>query len=1381
MFYFRYFFIPFFATLFFFQVSIASPNTTIQPIKFREATPINRWDIDANGEAKALSDGLLVLRYLFGFHGQTLIDKAVSLSAARKTAPEIESYLKKNRNDFDIDGDGEVKPLSDGLLLLRYLFDFRGNTLISGVVSVKATRKTAAEIEAYLNQLTKISPLLSFSFDHVKLPKLNVLPTEPVYFDFTLRKSGTAFDQVQLYTYLSTENKIAKVSGFTGYGIKQSRFIDNIYSTNNYIRLKAPKTKGVYYAGICVVNIFNDNRLVKKINECSKPLQIEVTQSITTNKKTPDLIIKQTTLSPNNVKPKNTFSFDYDVINQNELINDGGRVSVHLSTDSNISPSDALLSVGSKTLTSLKKGESKHYAYKNLIAPDKEGVYWVGLCLEIHYENIVYPPANCSQGVKLTVKPRVDIIPPEIKILGANPVNVIQGSVYRDAGAIATDDVDGNIKVTTTGDTVETSKIDSYVLFYSATDKAGNKTTVSRTIIVQKVQKAVKGIDIIPSTIALAPNKQHELNARLTYVDGSSEILSGTYLTWQVADSGIAEIKGAVSTATVFAKKIVILRALKQGKTTLTAQFKGVTSTPIKVVVSAVDITVPVIKLIGDASVTLKQGDTYKEAGATATDDTDGTIKVNITGAVDTATRGTYRRTYTATDKANNRAVVYRSIFITGKIDPRRLQKRSVIVISTDYPQTHIKTLKRDFNAVIRTKNEQTARYETRLDFNKVMLVDLGRSSEKGTQRHQYNPQQIHHFKWYKDTGSFEFIFKDKENKILHRFKFNKQGGFRSAYFEFDGEQYNASKATYQTDPHGYLYLEKGVLRFDSEYLLDASGTKISGFESKTWTLSKFDNIKSVDIVLQTTSFGVKGYSQIPLVIFYERSVENTVRTIDGSANNLQNKIMGKADTPLRRIAPNGYTDYISSPAGLNRPNPRTLSNIISMQAGSIPNQLKASDFLWVWGQFLDHDIDLTESASPKEYYNIPIPLGDSQFDPLTRGISIIPFLRSDYDKTTGFSADNPRQQMNGISTWHDASNVYGSDDKRATALRTMDGSGKLKSSAGNLLPFNIGGYSNAGGTGANLFFAGDIRANEQVSLTSLHTLFMREHNRLADYIAAKQPNLSGEEIYQKARKLVGAEMQIITYNEYLPLLLGASAIKPYSGYQPAVNATISNLFSGAAYRYGHSALNPVLLRLDAQGKRLDKGNLSLKDAFFSPKRLTDEGGIAPILRGLNKQVAQSIDSMLIDAVRNFLFGKPGEGGFDLASLNIQRGRDHGLPSYNDAREALGLPRKHSFTDITLDSRMSSRLARAYQQVDDIDVWIGGLSEEHVPGAMVGELIRTVLTQQFEALRDGDRFWYQYDLSDDELALVDGVSLADIIRRNTVIDKEISNTVFKAK
>ncbi len=503
-------------------------------------------------------------------------------------------------------------------------------------------------------------------------------------------------------------------------------------------------------------------------------------------------------------------------------------------------------------------------------------------------------------------------------------------------------------------------------------------------------------------------------------------------------------------------------------------------------------------------------------------------------------------------------------------------------------------------------------------------------------------------------------------------------------------------------------------------------------------------------------------------------------RSIDGTGNNLAAPDQGAAFIPLLRLAAPDYADGVSQLAGALRPSAREVSNLVIAQEETLPNSHGVTDFLWQWGQFLDHDLDLTDGVDPPEPADIAVPEGDPFFDPDGNGDVTIPFNRSLYDPESGTDSDNPRQQENEITAWIDASNVYGSDGDRAAALRANDGTGRLATSAGDLLPFNTAGLPNAGGTAETLFLAGDVRANEQIGLTVMHTLFVREHNRLAEMVAAANPELTGEQIYQKARQLVGAEMQAITYNEYLPALMGENPLDPYTGYDPDVNAGISNLFSTAAYRYGHSALSPQILRLNAKGREIDGGHLALRDAFFAPQLLSEEGDLDPILRGLASQICQTIDPFVIDDVRNFLFGPPGAGGFDLAALNIQRGRDHGLPSYNDARVALGLAAAESFADVSSDPEIQSRLAAAYGDVSDMDVWVGGLAEDPVNGGMLGELFFRVLKDQFEALRDGDRFWYELVLTEAEAEMIDKTLLSKIIRANTGVGNELQKNVFVA-
>ncbi len=505
------------------------------------------------------------------------------------------------------------------------------------------------------------------------------------------------------------------------------------------------------------------------------------------------------------------------------------------------------------------------------------------------------------------------------------------------------------------------------------------------------------------------------------------------------------------------------------------------------------------------------------------------------------------------------------------------------------------------------------------------------------------------------------------------------------------------------------------------------------------------------------------------------------IRSYDGSGNNPTDELMGSAGQQLMRLLPVDYTDGIAAISGATRPSARAISNAVSAQVGSIPNEHNASDFVWQWGQFVDHDFTLSDGVDPAEPADIEVPAGDPYFDPTSSGTQTIGLNRSIYDISTGTGVDNPRQQINEITSWIDASNVYGSDEERALALRTMDGTGRLKTSAGNLLPFNEPGLPNAGGSSNTLFLAGDVRANEQVGLTAMHVLFMREHNWQANRISNDNPDMDGEQIYQQARKIVAAEMQAITYYEYLPTLLGRNAISRYDGYDAEIDGTIANLFSHAIFRYGHSALSPTLKRLNPAGETIDAGDLPLRNAFFSPLRLIDEGGIEPLLRGLASQVSQKVDNYLIDDVRNFLFGPPGSGGFDLAALNIQRGRDHGLPNYNDVREAFGMEPAHSFADITSDSAKQAALAAVYDDVFDIDLWVGALSEDPYEDAMVGELIYAVIKEQFEALRDGDRFWYENYLNNDEQRVVRDTRLSDIIRRNSNIGNEIPNDVFHVR
>ncbi len=494
-------------------------------------------------------------------------------------------------------------------------------------------------------------------------------------------------------------------------------------------------------------------------------------------------------------------------------------------------------------------------------------------------------------------------------------------------------------------------------------------------------------------------------------------------------------------------------------------------------------------------------------------------------------------------------------------------------------------------------------------------------------------------------------------------------------------------------------------------------------------------------------------------------------RSIDGSANNPIDSTRGAASTPLLRTTTNAYADGSGSPAGGDQRGARDISNLLVAQDHLIPNSRRVTDFLWQWGQFIDHDMDLTPAIDPLEPFDIPVPPGDPFFDPDNTGTQIIEFGRSFYQMIDGV-----REQVNIDTAYIDASQVYGSDEARAHELRRLDGSGRLKTTPGNLLPYNLHGFPNFPDAEAIYFLAGDLRSNEQLGLTAMHTLFVREHNFWAAAIHAAQPHLNDDGIYLRARAMVGAEIQIITYRDFLPLLLGNHPLAPYRGYRPEVNAGIANVFSGAAYRVGHTLLSPQLLRLDSHNRSI--GNISQADAFFNPTQISSIG-IEPYLRGLAKQRPQEVDAYVVDPVRNFLFGQPGQGGFDLPALNVQRGRDHGLPRYNQVRMDYGLPPYATFADMNPDPVIQEKLATAYASPDDVDIWIGALAEKHKAGMMVSETTYTILKDQFERLRDGDRFWYQSYLPRPLVAVLEHQSLSDIIRRNTTIGHELQEDVFR--
>jgi peroxidase len=163
--------------------------------------------------------------------------------------------------------------------------------------------------------------------------------------------------------------------------------------------------------------------------------------------------------------------------------------------------------------------------------------------------------------------------------------------------------------------------------------------------------------------------------------------------------------------------------------------------------------------------------------------------------------------------------------------------------------------------------------------------------------------------------------------------------------------------------------------------------------------------------------------------------------------------------------------------------------------------------------------------------------------------------------------------------------------------------------------------------------------------------------------------------------------MQHVTYKHWLPLILGDEGMHmlgEYKGYDPAVNPGISNVFATAVLRFGHSLINPMLHRLNKTFGTIPEGDIPLQKAFFSPWRLVEEGGVDPLLRGLFAVPAKlkRPHQMLNTELTEHLFQVAHAVALDLAAINIQRGRDHGLPGYNAWRQFCNLSEAHTFDDL---------------------------------------------------------------------------------------------------
>eukprot|EP00105_Crassostrea_gigas_P042884 XP_019927032.1 PREDICTED: peroxidase-like protein [Crassostrea gigas] len=458
-------------------------------------------------------------------------------------------------------------------------------------------------------------------------------------------------------------------------------------------------------------------------------------------------------------------------------------------------------------------------------------------------------------------------------------------------------------------------------------------------------------------------------------------------------------------------------------------------------------------------------------------------------------------------------------------------------------------------------------------------------------------------------------------------------------------------------------------------------------------------------------------------------------RRTDGQCNNPINPLLGSSFTPQQRVLPNAYDNR-----AIDSPRTRSVDNSPLPSARTVSNRVFQGMT----------PVSARGSMKPTACFIIPVNIENrDHFFPNSRPACTL-FVTP---KHRPFGCQNGvREQINERTSFVDGSMIYGSDSTNE----------RLAEHVQNILPPHPQGCPAEIQATRDCFVAGDHRQSETPILTVPHITWLRRHKLIADALRNATAITNDEILFQETKRIVIAELQHVTYNEFLPAVLDNKTTKAFilrsrrsghvDNYNPFINHRTINAFGVAAYRIGHSLVRNTL-------GLLEKGRLITfpVQKHFEVPDLMYEGGYERMARWMSREPKSLSDRLLVDGIRNRLFENFNFMGPSVETTSLDLGALLGVENT--------VFRPTMLTDssvVSLEPTSLQLRVEVFRHPDDIDLFAGGMSETPDKGSILGPTFQCLIAYQFSLYKQGDRFWYERKFQENPVAAFTRAELAEI-------------------